>query len=91
MLSFITADPSSLSSTRTTDRKILFGTLTGPSVPGEEEQKLGARDGDHLADVGVGPAGDLVPHPEAPWAQTVSKHADRLRKSVSRHSLHTKA
>ncbi len=39
--------------------------LTCKNVPGEVEQIFGARDGDHLSDIGTGPAGDLVPRPAA--------------------------
>lgn len=59
--------------------KTLFGILTGPSIPGEEEEKFGAGDGDHLADVGVGPAGNLVPHPAASWAHTQRMQAEKGR------------
>lgn len=69
--------------------KNLLGTLTGLSVPGEQEGKIGAGDGDHLADVSVGPTGDLLPHPTASWKQIVSKHADKLREAVVRHLVHT--
>ena len=48
-------------------RKTYFSDLilTSGSVPWEVEEVFGAGDGDHLSDVGAGPAGDLVPRPTA--------------------------
>lgn len=80
--SFITTDTSSRSSAVTTERKNLFCTLTHLSVPGEEEEKFGAGDGDHLAHVGIWPAGDLVPHPPASWAQT----KQQVKEGCSNHT-----
>lgn len=41
--------------------------LTCRSIPGEVKEIFGARDGDHLTNIGTGPAGDLVPRGTATW------------------------
>lgn len=56
---------SSLSATTKGHTGDIFHTLTSQTVPGGVKEIFGAGDGDHLADLGTGPAGDLVPHPTA--------------------------
>lgn len=41
--------------------------LTCRSIPGEVKEIFGARDGDHITNIGIGPAGDLVPCRTATW------------------------
>lgn len=66
----------------------IFHTLTSQTVPGEVEEIFGAGDGDHLADLGTGPAGDLVPHPTASWAEP-QRERERHREAEAGFLLDT--
>lgn len=67
--------PLSLSSHKKETYKIycINSVLTCRNVPGEVEEIFGTRDGDHLSNISTGPAGDLVPHPTASWANRSSR------------------
>ena len=62
--------------------------LTSRSVPWEVEEIFGAGDGDHLSDVGAGPAGDLVPRPTATCSRAEQQNQrDKHHKRMTQNNF----
>lgn len=57
--------------------------LTCRSIPGEVKEIFGARDGDHITNIGIGPAGDLVPCRTATWQTDRERPKKKPRDNIT--------